>query len=286
MSSFIERAEEALREIARDYVPPGSTEEAVVHQWLHAIASSSELFAADRGIKKRKVVYTLKKSGLYTSRPDFSRELYEDIHLEPQSEHAFRFIDLFAGIGGMRLGFQRNGGACVFSSEYDKSAQSTYRKNHGETPFGDITKIDPKDIPDHDILLAGFPCQPFSHAGVSARNSIGAKHGFECKTQGTLFFDIMRIALEKQPKVLFLENVRNIETHDEGNTFRTIQESIREIGYDFKHAIINSSSLVPQKRVRCYMVCFRSDLKKNFEFPDFSGQPLLLSSILEDRVSD
>ncbi|WP_018293890.1 DNA cytosine methyltransferase [Mariprofundus ferrooxydans] len=286
MSGFIEKAEDALRDVAKDYSPPGSTVEAVIDQWLHAIASGSDLFAANRGIDEKSVIRELKRAGLYESKATFSRNLYDNIHLKPPVKHAFRFIDLFAGIGGIRLGFQMNGGTCVFSSEYDKNAQATYKNNYGETPFGDITEIDPVEIPDHDILLAGFPCQPFSHAGVSARNSRGSKHGFECKTQGTLFFDIMRIALEKRPKVLFLENVRNIERHDKGNTFETIKESIKEIGYDFKHAIINSSTLVPQKRVRCYMVCFRSDLKKEFEFPDFEGLPLPLSSVLEEQVDD
>jgi len=286
MNGFIKKAEEALREVAEKYVPDASTAEAVVDQWLHAIASDSGLFAANKGIDKKIITRVLRQAELYESKAEFRKNLYDNIHIKPLVNHSFRFIDLFAGIGGMRLGFHENGGTCVFSSEYDKNAQTTYKKNYGETPFGDITKINEMDIPEHDILLAGFPCQPFSHAGVSARNSRGSKHGFECKTQGTLFFDVMRIAVEKTPKVLFLENVRNIERHDRGNTFETIKESIKEIGYDFQYAIINSATLVPQKRVRCYMVCFRSDLKKEFEFPDFSGLPLSLSSILEDQVND
>jgi DNA (cytosine-5)-methyltransferase 1 len=138
-------------------------------------------------------------------------------------------------------------------------------------------------IPDHEILAAGFPCQPFSHAGVSARNAIGSKHGFECKTQGTLFFDIMKIAHIKKPKVLFLENVRNIERHDGGRTFKIIKESVDELGYDFEYAIIDASSLVPQRRVRCYMVCFRKDLKVKFDFPEIEGESIPLKSVLEKK---
>src|SRR3989344_5548251 len=128
----------------------------------------------------------------------------------------FTFIDLFSGIGGTRLGFERAGGKCVFSSEWDRYAQKTYAENFGETPHGDITKIDAKSIPDHDILVAGFPCQPFSIAGVSKKNSLNRKHGFEDKTQGTLFFDIARIIAEKKPKAFLLENVKNLKSHDKG----------------------------------------------------------------------
>ena len=202
----------------------------------------------------------------------------------------FDFIDLFAGIGGFRLGLQANGGRCVFSSEWDKAAQRTYFKNFGEFPYGDIrrfTDIALPDrqvgslIPDHDVLAAGFPCQPFSRAGVSARQSLGQDHGFACEAQGTLFFDIVRIAKIKRPKVLFLENVRNLISHDKGKTFKIIQKTIEEdLGYSFSYEIINASTLVPQKRRRCYMVCLR-DQKRKFEFPSFKGPELELGSILE-----
>lgn len=162
-------------------------------------------------------------------------------------------------------------------------------------PFGDITRFTADDItdskldlliPDHDILAGGFPCQPFSHAGVSARSAVGKDHGFKCETQGTLFFDVVRIAQVKKPKFLFLENVRNIERHDEGRTFDIIKRSIAEIGYKFHYALIDSSSLVPQRRVRCYMVCVRNDLASDFKFPEFPGDPLPLKSILESNVPD
>lgn len=222
------------------------------------------------------------------------------IPFPPPENPSFRFIDLFAGIGGFRQALQSLGGKCVFSSEWDKSAQQTYFNNYGEYPFGDIKQFTDSCIsdnklknliPDHDILAAGFPCQPFSHAGVSARSSLGQSHGFACKVQGTLFFDIVRIAKVKRPRVLLLENVRNLKSHDKGQTFdairKTIERPVKEggLGYSFKYEIVDSSALVPQRRKRCYMVCFR-DSKVEFEFPDFSGQPLPLKSILEKDPSE
>jgi len=199
--------------------------------------------------------------------------------------NAFKFIDLFAGIGGFRLAMQELGGRCVFSSEWDKHAQKTYHANFGEYPEGDITHIDEKDIPDHDVLCAGFPCQPFSLAGVSARRSRDTAHGFACKTQGTLFFDVARIIQEKKPKVVFLENVKNLISHDKGNTFKIIENTIRELGYSFSYKIINAESYVPQKRVRCYMVCLRNT-DEEFSFPEKNGEPLPLKSILEKNVDE
>ena len=142
----------------------------------------------------------------------------------------FTFIDLFAGIGGMRLAYESAGGKCVYSSEWNKYSQQTYKANFGDEPDGDITKVDAeKDIPDHDILVAGFPCQPFSIAGVSKKQSMGRATGFEDKTQGTLFFDVCRILKAKRPKAFMLENVKNLCSHDKGNTFRVIKESLDEL---------------------------------------------------------
>ena len=208
---------------------------------------------------------------------------WEDIHFPPVEQPAFRFIDLFAGIGGFRLAMQELGGKCVFSSEWDPYAKVTYEANFGEVPYGDIRKINEQDIPDHDILCAGFPCQPFSLAGVSARNSLNAAHGFACETQGTLFFDIARIMKNKRPQIAFLENVKNIVGHDGGKTFSVIRNTIESIGYSFSFRLIDASPLVPQKRVRCYMVCIRDD-KKGFEFPTIDGPPLPLRKILETKV--
>ncbi len=196
----------------------------------------------------------------------------------------FTFIDLFAGVGGFRLAMQGCGGRCVFSSEWDQSAQDTYARNYGERPFGDITKEETKAaIPEtFDVLCGGFPCQPFSLAGVSARTSLNKKHGFEDKTQGTLFFDIMQIVRRHHPKVLFLENVKNLVNHDEGRTFKVIKESIESEGYSFNYRVIDASPLVPQKRLRCYMVCVRDGGK--FSFPKIEGEERKLSTILEKDV--
>lgn len=208
---------------------------------------------------------------------------WKEIPFPPIDNYSFKFIDLFCGIGGFRLAMQDIGGACVFSSEWDKHAKETYEINFGEVPFGDITNIQENQIPDHDILCAGFPCQPFSLAGVSARNAISKAHGFACETQGTLFFDIVRIVKEKMPKVLFLENVKNLVGHDSGNTFKVIRAAIEKLGYHFEYKIISANTLVPQNRVRCYMVCTRSDFT-HFKFPNFEGDPLPLKSILEKNV--
>ncbi len=284
MTDFKKRIEMVLEESAESYAPPGSETKAVIHQWIHALHSESKLFAEKRKVNKKSIIKLLGDEDFFTPSGKFKKKVVEDFKLKPRKEQKFKFIDLFAGIGGMRQGFESAGGVCVFSSEYEKNAQITYEKNYGEFPFGDITKISEKDIPDHDILLAGFPCQPFSHAGVSARNSVGKEHGFKCNTQGTLFFDVMRIVAKKKPKVLFLENVRNIERHDSGRTFEIIKESIKDAGYIFKHDIINSSSEVPQRRIRCYMVCFRKDFKIDFTFPEFTGDALPLKSILEKNA--
>lgn len=207
--------------------------------------------------------------------------------------NSFSFVDLFAGIGGFRLGLQRQGGKAVFSSEWEKNAKNSYMSNHGDFPFGDITLFTNDGvgdnelgalIPSHDILAGGFPCQPFSRAGVSARNSLGIPHGFQCTTQGTLFHSIERIARVKQPKILFLENVKNLVSHDNGRTFATIKATIEGIGYNFFHAIINSETLVPQRRVRCFIIGVRNDVFENygdFNFPSFEGISLPLKSVLE-----
>lgn len=172
----------------------------------------------------------------------------------------FTFIDLFAGIGGMRLAFEEHGGRCVFTSEWDKYAQKTYLANFAvdHDMAGDITQVNAENIPDHDVLLAGFPCQPFSIAGVSKKNSLGRKHGFECDTQGTLFFDIARIIEEKQPLAFLLENVKNLRSHDKGNTFEVIIRTLKEdLGYKVFSNVIDAKGFVPQHRERIFIVGFR-----------------------------
>lgn len=165
-----------------------------------------------------------------------------DIPFPPHEHGTFKFIDLFAGIGGFRMAFHNLGGKCVFTSEWNQYAQKTYHCNFGEVPFGDITKIDEKEIPEHDILIAGFPCQPFSIAGVSKKNSLGKAHGFKDETQGTLFFDIKRILKEKRPKSFLLENVKNLVSHDKGNTFKVIQKNLRNLGVTLKGRAIRFKS--------------------------------------------
>ncbi len=174
----------------------------------------------------------------------------------------FSFIDLFAGIGGMRMGFEEHGGHCVFTSEWDKYARKTYLDNFtvDHEIAGDITQVNAKHIPDHDVLLAGFPCQPFSIAGVSKKNSLGRKHGFECETQGTLFFDVARIIKEKRPKAFLLENVKNLRSHDKGNTLKVILRTLKEeLGYQVFSNVIDAKGFVPQHRERIFIAGFRED---------------------------
>ena len=201
----------------------------------------------------------------------------------------FTFIDLFAGIGGTRLAFDAAGGKCVFTSEWDSKAQDTYKSNFGDDHLnGDITKVDAATVPDHDVLIAGFPCQPFSLAGVSKKNSLGRAHGFLDKTQGTLFFDIVRILKEKKPSAFFLENVNNIISHDNGNTFKVIEGSLRELGYSFQWKVVDASHYVPQNRQRVYMVGYLIGAgaeNPTFVFPDYPAGPKpKVRSILEKKV--
>ena len=210
-----------------------------------------------------------------------------DYYNRKESEADFTFIDLFAGIGGFRLAFQSVNGRCVFSSEWDKYSRRTYFENFGEVPYGDITKIMPEDIPYHDILCAGFPCQPFSIAGVSKKNSLGKKHGFEDRTQGTLFFNIVQILKIKQPKIFLLENVKNLKSHDKGYTFRVITDTLEEIGYKYFHKIIDASAYVPQHRERIFIVgfnkkYFNSDI--SFQFPEPPQQKVRLGSIINKNA--
>lgn len=199
------------------------------------------------------------------------------------NDHAFTFVDLFAGIGGIRTGFEAHGGHCVFTSEWNSFAQKTYLANFPQDPthalVGDITAIAEEDVPDHDVLLAGFPCQPFSIAGVSKKNALGRPHGFECSTQGTLFFDVARIIAKKKPKAFMLENVKNLLSHDKGNTFRTILETLRdELGYEVHYKVIDGQCFVPQHRERIVIVGFRektgfswNDLQLPIEGPKLSS---------------
>ena len=198
-------------------------------------------------------------------------------------EGTFRFIDLFAGIGGIRIPFQELGGSCVFSSEWDQFAQKTYRVNFGETPSGDITQIESSSIPDFDILLGGFPCQPFSSAGL--------KKGF-ADTRGTLFFEIERIIRDKRPKAFLLENVKQLQTHDKGRTLKVILSHIDELDYYVKYVVLRAGDFgVPQNRERTYIVGFDKhyfDMPEDydFQFPVPTCEKTRLGNILESNVDD
>jgi DNA (cytosine-5)-methyltransferase 1 len=198
---------------------------------------------------------------------------------------SLRFIDLFCGIGGFRIAFERAGGECVFSSDYDKFSQQTYEANFGERPHGDIHAVAVADIPRHEILCGGFPCQPFSIAGVSKKLSLGRKHGFEDVKQGNLFFSIAEILDIHRPAAFVLENVKNLKGHDKGRTFDIIYRTLTEaLGYTVYHKIIDAQSVVPQHRERIFIVGFREP--RYFEFPDFPANGPKLSDILEREVPD
>ena len=194
----------------------------------------------------------------------------------------FRFIDLFAGIGGLRRGFESEGGECVFTSEWDTHAVRTYNANFrdGAPIWGDITQMVPAEIPDHDILLGGFPCQPFSLAGVSKKNSLGRAHGFLDKAQGTLFFNVLSILKAKQPAGFLLENVKNLKSHDGGRTYMVIRGALEELGYQVVDRIIDSRPWVPQRRERIFLVGFKRHVKFSFDDLTVPRQGPTLGTIL------
>lgn len=225
---------------------------------------------AERLGTTQKTIYRWER-GLTRCPPLAVPALQEILRMErslPEAPSAsFTFADLFAGIGGIRLGFERAGGRCVFTSEWNKWSQKSYLNYFGGGhPFaGDITEVEAADIPDHDVLLAGFPCQPFSIAGVSKKNALGRPHGFECTTQGTLFFDIARIISTKRPRAFLLENVKNLLSHDRGNTFRVIKEVLEGLGYSVHPRVINGRHFVPQHRERILIAGFREETDFTWE---------------------
>ncbi len=199
------------------------------------------------------------------------------------------FIDLFAGIGGFRTAFNSLGLECVYSNDYDKHAVTTYKENFGEIDNTDIHLVKAKDIPKFDLLCAGFPCQPFSIAGVSKKNSLGRKHGFEDKKQGNLFFEIIRIIKHHKPKVLFLENVKNLKSHDKGNTWKVIKSSLEEAGYSVFMQVIDGKYYVPQHRERVFIICFNNEYFPDihFSFPDMPKKRLYeLKDVIQNNVDD
>lgn len=297
MQQFLSSVESALLPLATPYAPEGSNPLAVVHQWLFALAYEQPLFAAQHGITSESLIKVLTKLELFKTAATFKKKLLATTIIKPPSTSKFTFIDLFAGIGGMRIGFQNAGGTCVFSSEFEKNAQETYRVNHGDFPFGDITKIPPKDIPDHDVLIGGFPCQPFSHAGL--------KLGIE-DTRGTLFHNIAEILKVKRPKFALLENVKGLISHDQGYTLQVILRSLTKIGYncniskeliktgtpkqiqaEAKKMVLRSIDFgVPQNRQRIYIVLWRDSLPKGFVYPTATHTSTRVGDILENNPDE
>lgn len=293
MSDFIFKIENLFQEMAEIYTPEGSLSQAVIHQWMHAIANDTPLFGEKKDTKA-KVIKLLTENNLYKERKSFKTKIDKAFPIKGSKENRFTFIDLFAGIGGMRIGFQRAGGTCVFSSEFEKNAQATYFQNHGEYPFGDITKIPVKNIPDHDVLVAGFPCQPFSHAGL--------KLGID-DTRGTLFHNIAEILKAKKPKFALLENVKGLVSHDKGYTLQVILKTLTAIGYscnipkniikhgtpqeiqtEAKKMVLKSVDFgVPQNRQRIYIVLWRDGLINAFDYPEPSGRKTRVGDILESN---
>ena len=214
---------------------------------------------------------------------------WDGVPFPPPEIPKFTFIDLFAGIGGIRMAFQNLGGKCVFTSEWNPYAKITYEANFGEVPFGDITKIPESSIPEHQILVAGFPCQPFSIAGVSKKNALGREHGFRDLTQGTLFFDIARILDAKKPPAFMLENVKNLVSHDKGKTFEVIKRTLTDLGYSIHYKVLDGKHFVPQHRERILIVGFRNDIfngQEGFTFPTMSEPTEKLKGILLPEVDD
>ncbi len=204
-----------------------------------------------------------------------------------RSDAPFTFCDLFAGIGGIRMPFQELGGRCGFSCEWDKFAQKTYRMNYGETPAGDIRQVASNDIPDIDVLLAGIPCQPFSRAGVSKKQSLGRPTGFEDKTQGTLFFEVARIIRDKRPKAFLLENVKNLTSHDGGKTFKVIRQTLEEdLGYHIFWKVLDSKNWTCQHRERIYIVGFREEVPFSWDDLEVPGPGHTLGEILEEQPNE
>ncbi len=294
MSNVLEELEKALISEVQAYTPEESEPKAIVHQWVHAISHDLPLFGEAGGVDKSVIIKILKDKKLFKNKTLFRQALTAHLPIIPPNKAKFTFIDLFAGIGGMRIGAQNNGGVCVLSSEIEKNAQQTYLDNHGEFPFGDITKISVNDIPNHDVLFAGFPCQPFSHAGL--------KRGIE-DTRGTLFHNIAEILELKKPKVAVLENVKGLVSHDKGYTLQVILKTLTGMGYscniskeiifnrmtkelqmEAKKMVLKSIDFgVPQNRQRIYIVLWLDGLIESFNYPKPLGVKTRVGDILEEN---
>ena len=286
------------------------TQVAILSHYLHTLDGKRDIAS---GEKRYEILGAIRDYIEYKHKQDKKNPLWEDISEEdvwmaaesplendlfddffkvpfPAPENPkFTFIDLFAGMGGFRLAMQAQGGKCVFSSEWNAYSQKTYFSNFGDMPFGDITKEVTKSyIPKKfDILCAGFPCQPFSIAGVSKKKSLGLETGFKDKTQGTLFFDVADIISRHRPKAFYLENVKNLTSHDKGNTFRVIKETLEELRYTIYPLVMDGQTYVPQHRERIMIVGFDRDRyhgEEKFEFPEQHKSTRSVKEILDPNI--
>ena len=286
------------------------TQVAILSQFLHTLKSKQDRVS---GKKRREILDAIRDYIEYKRLQDKRNPMWKDVSDEdvcmaaesplendlfadffnvpfPAPENPkFTFIDLFAGMGGFRLAMQAQGGKCVFSSEWNVYSQKTYFANFGDMPFGDITKEVTKSyIPEHfDVLCAGFPCQPFSIAGVSKKKSLGRETGFKDKTQGTLFFDVADIISRHRPKAFFLENVKNLTSHDKGNTFRVIYDTLRELRYSVHYLVMDGQTYVPQHRERIMIVGFDEDVyggTEEFTFPEQHEATRSIKEILDPDI--
>jgi len=270
---------------------------AVITHYIHAIDTPAENKFKEDALRNIQSIIEEKyreneiDQKLLTEKPEeycLFRDIVDVPYPSPKKP-VFTFIDLFSGMGGFRIAMQKLGGKCVFSSEWNTYAQKTYFANFGDVPFGDITLDETKRyIPDDfDILCAGFPCQPFSIAGISKKNSLGRAHGFLDQTQGTLFFDVADIINKKRPKAFYLENVKNLLSHDKGKTFKIIYNTLSELGYNVHFKILDAKGYVPQHRERIMIVGFNNNIfnkEEVFSFPDSPSSKKQIKDILDPYV--
>ncbi len=306
-----ELPEELTEDGLKIYGPASyETQVAILSQYLHTLKDKHDIVS---GEKRYEILGAIRDFIEYKHQQDRKNPMWKDISDEvvwmaaesplenelfsdffkvpfPAPENPkFTFIDLFAGMGGFRLAMQAQGGKCVFSSEWNAYSQKTYFSNFGDMPFGDITKEVTKSyIPEKfDILCAGFPCQPFSIAGVSKKKSLGRETGFKDKTQGTLFFDVADIISRHRPKAFFLENVKNLTSHDKGNTFRVIYNTLKELRYSVHYLVMDGQTYVPQHRERIMIVGFDEDVyggKESFTFPEQHEATRSIKEILDPEI--
>lgn len=306
-----ELPEEVTEDGLKIYGPTSyETQMAILSHYLHTLDGKHDI---ESGEKRTEILEAIRDYIEYKRQHDKKNPMWDDVSDEtvtmaaesplecdlfadffqvpfPAPENPkFTFIDLFAGMGGFRLGMQAQGGKCVFSSEWNAYSQKTYFANFGDMPFGDITKeITKSYIPENfDVLCAGFPCQPFSIAGVSKKKSLGRETGFKDKTQGTLFFDVADIISRHRPKAFYLENVKNLTSHDKGNTFRVIRETLEELNYSLYYQVMDGQTYVPQHRERIMIVGFDKERyhgEEKFEFPEQHEATRSIKEILDPNI--